>query len=187
VDAIAIGTPDLRTAATVVAFASSLLLIAGGASKVRRPGAASRALSATNLPSSPLAARTLGVAEVMVGSLFLLAPGRASAILLGGAYVAFAAFLAYLLMARIAVASCGCAGARDLPPSWLHVGLDVAAAAAAIVAALDPPPSIMQVIGSQPLAGVPLVFGLLLIAWLATLVVGYVPLLFGSYERRAVP
>jgi hypothetical protein len=185
VNVIALGAPGLQTAATVVAFAASLLLVDGGASKVRSSAPASRALAAAKLPSSAFAARALGVAEVAIGGLFLAAPGAASATLLAAIYVAFGAFLTYLLVGRVAATTCGCAGERDLPPSWLHVALDLVAATAAIVAAFDPPEPILRFAGTLPLAGIPILFGLLLIAWLAMLVVVYVPALFRSYQRTA--
>ena len=181
-DVIASGAPGLQTAASVVAFAASVLLVAGGIPKIRRPEPVTRALAAARLPASTGVARALGVGESVIGVLFLTVPGRASAALLAAAYVGFAAFLTYLLVAHVAVASCGCAGERDLPPSWLHVGLDLVATMAAIVAAFDPPPAILRFAADQPLAGIPFLFGVLLIAWLAALVVAYVPALFGSYR-----
>jgi hypothetical protein len=189
VSAGAAASSTVTAASTVVAFSASLLLVAGGATKLRRPAASMRALHAAGLPSLRSSARSLGLTEMAIGVAFLTSPGRVTGALLAGAYLAFAAFLASLLIRHVAVASCGCAGERDLPPSWLHVVLDVVAAGAALALAVasPSPAGLWRSAAQQPLSGVPFVLGLALIAWLAAHVVAYVPMLYRSYDGSVVP
>ena len=165
-------------------FAAALMLAGAGASKLRRPTLTARALYVAGLPSASWLVRTLGLAELAVGVAVLISPTRLATTAAAVLYAAFAIFLVSLLLRRTAGASCGCAGARDAPPSWLHVLLNLAAAGVAFaVATLDvTPPGILAFAGKQPFAGIPFVFGVLLIAWLAGLVVTYVPTLFASYR-----
>ena len=165
-------------------FAAALMLAGAGASKVRRPTATAKALYAAGLPSASWLVRALGLAELAVGVGVLISPTRLATAAAGLLYLGFGAFLATLLLRRNAGASCGCAGAHEVPPSWLHVLLNLAAAAVAFAVATLPetPPGILAFASKQPFAGIPFVFGALLIAWLAGLVVTYVPTLFASYR-----
>ena len=175
----------MAAASAVIAFSASLVLVAGGVAKALRPAPTERALRAAHLPSSAGTGRVLGAAEAAIGVAFLAVPGSTTGALVAGAYLSFAAFLMYLLLGRVAVASCGCAGERDLPPSWLHVALDgiAAAAASAVLLATEPPRAVWSFAAGQ-LAGLPFLFGVALVAWLAVMVVAYVPTLFGSYRGR---
>jgi hypothetical protein len=185
VGATAATASTFAAASAVIAFSASVVLVAGGVAKTLRPAGTERALSAAHLPSGAGIVRTLGSAEAAIGVAFLVAPGRTTGALVAGAYLAFAAFIMYLLLGRVAVASCGCAGERDLPPSWLHVVLDgiAAAGASAVLVAPEPPRAVWSFAAGQ-LAGVPFLFGLALVAWLAVMVVAYVPTMFGSYRGR---
>jgi hypothetical protein len=185
VGATAATASTVTAVSAVVAFSASLVLTAGGAAKARRPAATRDALIAAHLPSAVAIVRAIGGAEAAIGVAFLAAPSRVTAGLVAAAYLAFAAFLTYLLLGRVAVASCGCAGRRDLRPSWLHVALDalVAAAALAVLAAPHQPRAVWS-FDADTLGGLPFLFGLALLAWLAVMVVAYVPMLFGSYKGR---
>lgn len=175
----------ITAASAVIAFSASLVLMAGGIAKARRPAATGNALSAAHLPSAVGIVRGLGVTEAAIGVAFLSVPSRVTAGLVAAAYLGFAGFLMYLLLGPVAVASCGCAGQRDLPPSWLHAGLaTIAAAAALAVLAAPHQPRAVWSFDAGRLAGLPFLFGLALMAWLAVTVVAYVPTLFGSYRGR---
>ncbi|TMK86626.1 MAG: hypothetical protein E6G44_02755 [Actinobacteria bacterium] len=167
-------------------WAAALALAISGLSKLNRPGPLVRMLAAADLPASPGAVRSLAAGELVLGSVALMAPSRWAALTLATAYLCFAAFLWAVLAWRIEVPSCGCAGERDLPPSPLHVGLDLVAGASGIVAAATGPsfggvPSAMR---TMPLAGLPLVAGVVLIVWLAFLFAAYLPGLMTAYGRQ---
>lgn len=168
-------------------FAASGVLVASGGSKLRLTSPSERALYAAGFPSGPPVVRALGAIEIAVGVTALLAPVPVAALAVAALYLLFAVFLGTLLARRVPAASCGCAGERDLPPSWLHVAMNLVVVAVAIgVAATagSEPTGVMRFAADTPLAGVPFVFGVLLIAWLSMLVVAYVPSLFASYQGR---
>ncbi len=53
------------------------------------------------------------------------------------------------------ISSCGCFGKIDTPPSMVHVVLDVAFAGVAIAAAFTGDVALPDVLGDQPLLGIP--------------------------------
>jgi hypothetical protein len=166
-------------------FASAALVVVSGASKIRRPGPPVRALEAARLPSTLLAVRALGLAEIAIGGWCLAAPGRTPAVSLGCLYLAFAAFLARLMSGPGRDATCGCLGALDVSPSLLHVALDLVAAGTSFAVAAGPPRGVLAEAGDLPFRGAPLLAGIILIAYLAYLAVAYLPTSFWSFGRGA--
>jgi hypothetical protein len=131
--------------ASTTSLTASAVLIGAGASKVQRPVALARVLYAIDLPSSLTMVRLVGIAEVAVGAAagVCLAVGesaseRASIAALGLAYAGFAAFIGYALVGPKRFASCGCAGSKDVPPSWLHFIANAAVVGAALVLVVEP-------------------------------------------------
>jgi hypothetical protein len=108
-----------------------LLLVGAGAAKVARPGDTARALR-----RSPGLVRGGAAVEVAVG----VGAGTVGGPVLIGAvaasYAAFAAFVIVALARGWSLASCGCFGEPDSPPTVLHVLIDTTLGAVA-VAALD--------------------------------------------------
>lgn len=84
------------------------------------------------LPASDLGARAIGVVELAVGAWAVIAGTPASALTLAAVYAAFAVFVLHVLRSHPEAGSCGCAGAKAVPPSALHVALNAAAAACAL-------------------------------------------------------
>ncbi len=157
------------------------LLIASGVGKIVRPAPAVDALAAAGLPGPPVAARALGVVEVLTGAAALWRPSIATALAVGVLYLAFALFLLRLIQ-RGGATTCGCVGSGEAPPSRLHVTLDLAAAAVAAAVAVLGVPSLGSAVAASPLAGVPLVVGLLGAAVLLAIAVVEVPRAWGSYR-----
>ena len=58
---------------------------------------------------------------------------------------------------RAPIASCGCFGKADTPPTRLHVAVNLGAVAAAVAVAVQPSAGLGVVLPRQPLAGVPFV------------------------------
>jgi Methylamine utilisation protein MauE len=174
--------PDLLA---VPFFVAASLLVLGGLAKVRRPAPASRALAAARLPNAWWQVRALGALEATFGTWALVAPGATSALAVAALYLAFAVFLGVLIAAHVPAASCGCAGAADVPPSILHVSLNLVAVGTAVAAAASPPPSIGAFLAEQPLAGVPLVIGMATAWYAAYLAVGPLPVLLGEVRRSS--
>ena len=115
----------------------SLVLIITGAAKIARPNDVSRALLALGMPRIPGVGLGIGVFEVLIGVGSLVAPP----LLLAQAalYVAFAAWVSVALRADAPIASCGCLGKADTPPTVAHVLIDLLASALSLGAFFGTP------------------------------------------------
>jgi hypothetical protein len=145
---------------TVVAgpFAIAAALLAlGGVLKAWRPHDTATALRGVGLPVSPLLVRAGGILEAGIGAAALVTGGTVSAVLVALSYTAFLAFVVVALRRDVPVATCGCFGKVDTPPSRVHVAVNLVAVAAAVTVALDPGAGIVDTLRAQPLAGVPYV------------------------------
>ncbi len=114
--------------------AAALLLVVAGLAKLRDPGPARSAIVAARLPGgarvrSPWVARSVGAAEVLVGTAALLVGGRWTAALLGASYLLLA-LVAWRLLSVASGTGCGCFGATGAPISRWHLALDLGFAAA---------------------------------------------------------
>ena len=167
-------------------FAAAGLVVASGSAKLRHPGSAAGALQALRLPSGRWIVRGIGLVEILVGMWCLFAPGRASAVSMGLIYATFATFLG-LLMRAGAHSSCGCLGTEEVPPTVLHIVMDALAATTAVFMATNAAPGIVAYSARVHLQGMPFLLGTALIAYLAYMVVAYLPAAFWAYERPAGP
>ena len=117
--------------------AAALLLAGAGLIKLARPSTTAKAL---DVP--PILVRGAAAAEAGVGLVTLFVGGWWPAVLVGASYVAFAAFVASALLSGRPLATCGCFGEPDTPPTRTHVVIDLAFAglcfAAAATSADDP-------------------------------------------------
>lgn len=158
-------------------FATAALLVVSGINKLLDPTPTAGALRIAGLIHHTVAVAALAIAEIVVGagSLIFGRPffGWAQALIYGG----FAAFVVVALMRRIPLASCGCFGKTDSPPTWLHVIVNVTAAFGAIVFALSNLGGIGSIVTSQPLAGLPYLGFVALGAYCLYLLLGDLPLL----------
>ena len=167
--------------------AAALVLALSGLAKLRRPGSLVQTLHAIGIPVGPTVVRLFAGLEIALGAACLVSPGRANAVGIGLLYLFFAAFLASFLARGIEVPSCGCAGDRDVPPSWIHVGLNLAAAAAGLGAAATGPvfEGVARTAAGLPLAGAGFVAGVATVSWLAVLCAAYLPTVLFAYRGRS--
>jgi hypothetical protein len=154
---------------------AALLLAAGGVAKAIAPRDTANALRALGLPGAPTIVRVGGVVEAALGVYAIVTADRVAAALVALSYVAFAGFVALALHRDAPIATCGCFGKADTPPSVVHLAVNLGAAAAALVVAIDPGDGIGDVIGDQPMAGVPFVFLVLTGAYVAFLSLTLLP------------
>lgn len=138
-------------------FVVAALLVGAGFGKVRDPSPTQGALAAASLPSTRIAAMSLGAIEIVAGTFGLLAGGLVAALAVATVYAGFTAFVGYAMARRLPLQSCGCFGRKDTPPSLYHVAIDLLAAAGAVAYGLGPAPSLPSVIAHQPLWGLPYV------------------------------
>jgi hypothetical protein len=146
-------------------FAASAVLAWSGGTKLARPTPAAQTMHRVGLPASLGAARALGATELAIGVAALLSAHRVAALALAAVYLALGVFAAYLLR-READAECGCFGTSSAPVGTAHLIVDGAAAAVAVAVAVDPFGSLTDVLGAQPLAGLPFAALTALLAWL---------------------
>jgi len=156
-------------------FLAATLLIVTGALKIVRPRATAQAMLDVGVPGSVGAARGLGALEIAVATWAIVAPARGGASALAVLYLAFAAFLGYVVRTHPDAGSCGCAGAKAVPPSRLHLALDgVAALSGLAYAVVAGPPAAAWLAALGPAAAL-VVAGLALAGWLAVVAVTEAP------------
>ncbi|HEV7208315.1 MAG TPA: MauE/DoxX family redox-associated membrane protein [Mycobacteriales bacterium] len=129
-----------------VIAAGAALLVLTGLAKLRRPEPAGRALRAVGLPA---AGRALGLTEVCLGGAGLISTTRPVLAVIALTYLAFAGFVIVARRPGSGIASCGCAGQVDAPPTWTHAALDIGIAGAVLAAVFRPPSPVWANLG-QP-------------------------------------
>ena len=135
-----VGSSLLALLAVVLAWA--------GAAKLRRPEPTRRALAALGAPATGALTQLLGVAELGIAVLVLLAPAGVAGLVLAGFFACLA--IASALLAR-ENADCGCFGeGQGQPPGRTHVLLNVIAAVGAGAVALQSPPSLAELSRAKP-------------------------------------
>ena len=172
--------------APVVVVASLLvagLLVVAGRAKLVRPGPTAQALCAAGPTRCRGVARAIGLVEIAIGLWAIVLPSRASGAALAGAYLAFAGFVAFLLVRRPEASSCGCAGAREIPPSGIHLVANLVAAGVGVAAALAPPLPIGSIVASLGWSSVPFAAGLIAAGTLAVVAITDLPGALASYHR----
>jgi Methylamine utilisation protein MauE len=126
--------PPAGTLSPMVAQAwfliSGSLLVVSGIAKLADPAPTAGALRAANLPHRTWMARALGLAEVGLAATAIVFGGPA-VLGVAGMYLAFGVFVVVAIVADLPLASCGCFGKRDTPPTWAHVVYNASAAVAA--------------------------------------------------------
>ena len=135
---------------------AATLLVLGGALKARHPIDTAIALRGVGVPAGPNLVRAGAVAETAIGIWAVVVGDRASAVCVVLSYGVFAVFIAVALLRRVPIASCGCFGKADTPPSLVHLGINAGAITAAVAVAFDPGVGLADVLAEQPLAGVPM-------------------------------
>lgn len=168
------------------------LLVVAGIAKAARPDDTARALAAL-LPGSPRLVllrwlvRTGALAEAALGFVAIAFPRPLTAALVAASYLAFAGVVALARWRGGPLATCGCFGRPDTPPTVLHLAVDLALAAAACVVAVRAPSgdTLTAVLTHMPWAGVPLLFVSAVGLWLSVLALS--PLAALTAVRRPGP
>jgi methylamine utilization protein MauE len=151
------------------------LLVAAGLMKVVRPHDTARALaySFSRWPSrsGPAVVRCAALAEAGLGVVALIGPARPLAVGVACSYAAFGVFVIYARSRGGPLATCGCFGAADTPPTVLHVVVDAVLLVATVSVAVSlPPQPVSTTVAHQYGHGVPLVAASAVAAWLCYLV-----------------
>jgi hypothetical protein len=169
------------------------LLVVAGAGKAARPDDTARAM-ATLLPRSPSlrrlrwVVRTGALAEAALGATAIVFPRPATATLVALSYVCFFGVVSYARWRGGPLATCGCFGRPDTPPTALHLVIDLtlAVAAAAVAAGAPSDGALASQLAHQPWAGFPLLFVSAVGLWLTALALSALAALTGA-RRLARP
>jgi hypothetical protein len=137
------------------------LLVVAGALDVHRPDSTVGALRALGVPTPAVVVRAGAFVGAVLGALALVGNGgtfgSVVAVLVAVAYLAFATFVTVALLRDTPIASCGCFGRDDTPPSVTHMVLNLAAVAVAVTVAVSPGSGVPGVVADQPGFGIPFV------------------------------
>jgi hypothetical protein len=170
------------------------LLVVAGSAKVARPDETARAL-APLLPGRRPPFRTVrrgvrvgAAAEAALGVAAALAPRPVTAGLVACSYLVFAAVVVTAMARGGPLATCGCLGRPDTPPTAVHAVLDLVLAGSAVAVAVGTATSgtLAGVLAHQPWGGLPLVGVAAVGAWLAALVLGRLSVLEGVRRQVGV-
>ncbi|MDQ6784846.1 MAG: hypothetical protein M3063_15710 [Actinomycetota bacterium] len=149
---------------------AAVLAVVAGFAKLLRPGPVAVALRGIGVGwGTPTMVRAGSLLEALVGAVAVGAGWTPAIVALAVSYLGFAGFVA-VARTHPGIASCGCFGETEAPPSWRHVIVDVGLATGCVGAAVAGTPGIGPVLGAQPAAGIPFSAVVLLAAWLAYVV-----------------
>ena len=153
-----------------------------GVAKLSRPAPGVADLLGFRAPT-PLV-RLVGGSEVAIGAAALLVGGP----LAWAVGLIYGSFAVIVLRAVLAEArSCGCFGRLDAPPSWVHVGGNLALAAVSFVAAATgraPVPAIVQEISDSPVVGAALAAEIVVVSGLSLVCFTALPEALGARTGR---
>ena len=150
------------------------LLVVAGALKVARPSDTALALTRW-WPSFPArrarhTVRLLAGLEAVLGLVGLAYPDAVAGALVATSYVGFVGVVGYARARGGPLATCGCFGTPDTPPTLTHALIDaVLAFAAAAYAAAGGRAWLPSVLRHQYFRGIPLLVAAALCGWLAFL------------------
>ena len=172
---------------------AAALLVVAGVAKAARPDDTARALSELLGSGRAVPLRVLrgtvrvgAAAEGALGLVALLFPRTLPAVGVSLSYLGFAAVVALARWRGGPLATCGCFGRPDTPPTTAHLVIDLvlAAAAATVASAAPVHGTVLSELARQPWAGIPLVFVSSVGTWLTLLALSALGALEGA--RRLV-
>jgi hypothetical protein len=162
-------------------LAPALLLVLGGVVKLREPAAAASFLGSLGLPASRALVCAGALVETAAGVAALVWP-RPAAAAIAVLYGLFVVLVTLQLRRGVGV-SCGCFGARTIPPSRVHLALNLLCAGIACAALAAPPPAFASVASSTPSAAALAAFAAAATALLAAAAVTLFPATLGAWQK----
>ncbi|MHB1986481.1 MAG: MauE/DoxX family redox-associated membrane protein [Acidimicrobiales bacterium] len=154
-------------------LAGCLLLIAAGTAKVLHPGDTARALRRLSgeritTKTALYGVRLVAGLETILGAGGAAMPGKLPAILVAASYLGFTAIVAVARARHGPLATCGCFGRPDTPPTVSHLVITAGIALAAASMAASPravSTPLWASVARQPSHGALLIVLALGIAW----------------------
>lgn len=123
-----------------LAHLSAAVLVLSGIAKVRQPTALVLPLRQLRLPATRRTARSIGVVEIVVGTLALLTSHAAVMAALAAVWLGLLA--AATALTRGPNVDCGCFGEASRPVGPVHIAVNVVFSLAAVASTFDPAPAI---------------------------------------------
>src|SRR5262245_44762666 len=117
---------------------ASVVLALAGVRKLADPAPTRGALRQMGLPWRGPVVPLLAVGEIFTGLYATIDGSRLAGLAVLGWYAGFAVFVGVALRRAVPLASCGCLGKPDTPPTVAHLAVNVLYAAVAIAVAVDP-------------------------------------------------
>lgn len=158
-----------------------LLLVVAGSAKLVRPGDTAKALRRAGVGYASVLVRLTALAELLIGCSALVVRSPAPAF---AAAASYAGFTAVVLLARrndVALATCGCFGEPDTPPTAVHAAVTAAASLVAATAAVaHPRPSLLSPGQLASPVGAAWLLGVVTVTYLAYLTLSALGRLQGS-------
>lgn len=118
------------------------VLVLGGVAKWPEPDGAMATLHRLRLPSGRVAARLLGVAEVLAGLAIIVIGGQPAAVALAAIYAAFTGVAAWQRAAQL---DCGCFGTSATAVSAGHVATNAVFSLVGLAGLAAPPTPLVDV------------------------------------------
>lgn len=148
------------------ALAAAGLLVLAGAPKILDPGDLVRALRSVGLRVPPLLVRLFALTEVVAGLTAIALPGPAPFAAVALLHAGFTVFVLVALTRGGVIASCGCFGRADTPPTRAHAAVTGLLALASGALAVTGPPDAWWDAGVAPALATALLAGLVgFLAW----------------------
>jgi Methylamine utilisation protein MauE len=172
---------------------ASALLVVAGIAKAVQPGDTAGALAV--LASRPFrprwrtAVRVGAIGEAGIGIAALALPRPTTAALVATSYAVFTGVVVLARRRGGPLATCGCFGRPDTPPTLVHLALNVLFLAAALTVTLTAPAkaTLGSALASEPGAGIPLVFVSAVGVWLSVLAMSALGRLQGARRPGGSP
>lgn len=160
-------------------WAALALLVVASAPKVTHPFDTLRALRLAGLRLPPAAVRLFGALEAFIGTVGLLTGHPAFLAVAALSYLGFTGFVGLALIRRTPLASCGCFGKADTPPTRLHAVLVALFALVLAAGTLADPATVglLAQVDSDPVATLLTAAFAGLICWFAYLAMTALPTL----------
>lgn len=161
-------------------LATAAILVVAGCAKLTQPSAAATFLRTFGVPEANVVVRVGALLEIAAGVAALhwtREAGMAIALL----FAVFALVVAAQLR-RQGDVPCGCLGAREIPPSRVHLALNLACAVAGLAAALAPPPALTSLVETDPASAIVAAFAAVVTALLAQSALVLLPPTLGAWS-----
>lgn len=158
-------------------FSAAVFLGVAGLEKLYKPTFAREMLRAIRLPDTNSVIRTFGFVELAVAILAVVGMLRGYPLMIAGlcvAYLLFSVVVLRLLRMGVPVRSCGCLGALDTPPSYLHVAFNATCATVAGASATGRASPIHLDVYAWPIVAVAVV----VTVYLARALLAYLPVVW---------